>query len=128
MKNHIKSFIILFLLGIFAFSANAQDKKTETVEFKVEGVCGMCKDRIENAALIKGIKLTEYNLETSMLKVVYRIDKTTLDDIHKSVAKAGHATAKVKADAKGYDKLPMCCQYEDPNNPHNKDNHKGNTH
>ena len=128
MKNHIKSFIILFLIGIFAFSVKAQDNKTETVEFKVEGVCGMCKERIENASLIKGVKFTEYDVETSMLKVVYRSDKTTLDDIHKSIAKAGHATDKVKADPKAYEKLPMCCQYSNPDNPHLQDSQKGHNH
>ena len=127
MKNLIKSFLPLFLIGIITVSATGQDK-TETVEFKVEGVCGMCKDRIENASLIKGVKFTEYNLETSMLKVVYRTDKTTLDDIHKSVAKAGHATDKMKADPKAYDKLPMCCHYSDPNNPHKADSHKEHNH
>ena len=112
MKNLIKSIIPLLLIGIITISVHGQDN-TETVEFEVKGVCGMCKDRIENASLIKGVKFTEYNLETSMLKVVYSTDKTSLDDIHKSVAKAGHATDKVKADPKAYEKLPMCCQYDD---------------
>ena len=127
MKNLIKTYFIVFLIGFVSFTANAQENmKTETIEFEVQGVCGMCKTRIENASLIKGVKLTEYNIETKMLKVVYRPDKISLDDIHKSVAEAGHATDKVEADEKAYEKLPACCKYTDPDNPHI--HHDGHNH
>lgn len=128
MKNLIKSLLPILLIGVISISTNAQKKKTETAEFEVKGVCRMCKDRIENASLIKGVKFSEYTVETHMLKVVYRKDKTTLDEIHKSIAKAGHTTSKVKADPKTYDKLPACCQYADPDNPHLQDSHKGHNH
>ena len=128
MTNLIKLSLLVLFLGIITFGAKAQGKKVETAEFKVKGVCGMCKDRIENASLIKGVKFAEYDVETQILKVVYRSEKTNLEDIHKSIAKAGHSTDKVKADPKAYAKLPACCMYADPDNPHLQDPHKGHNH
>lgn len=86
-------------------------KETRTIEFKVSGVCGMCKSRIENGALIKGVKFAEYDQDSSMLKVVYRTDKVTEDEIHKAVASVGHDTDKVEASDEAYAKLPGCCAY-----------------
>ena len=111
---------ILVIISIIAFAINTshaqnQDKlkKVETTEFKVFGVCGECKDRIENAALIKGVKLAEWDKQTKMLKVIYVTNKVSLDDIHNAVALAGHDTEKVKALDEVYKKLPKCCAYRD---------------
>ena len=73
----------------------------------------MCKARIENAAYIKGVKKVDWNKETKNLSVTFRNDKVTEDDIHKSIAKIGHATNKVEADPEAYKKLPGCCSYDD---------------
>jgi mercuric ion binding protein len=72
-----KHIILLSISLLLTLSLSAQDKKkkVETAEFKVKGVCMMCKERIENAALIKGVKLTEWNKETNMLKVVFNPKK-----------------------------------------------------
>ena len=98
MKTHIKNILFLSISLFLTISLSAQEKKKkiETSEFEVKGVCKMCKERIENAALIKGVKLAEWNKETSMLKVVYSTKKTTLETIHKAVAEAGHETKKLK--------------------------------
>ena len=76
MKSILKS-IIIILLTVLSNHVYARDKnkKVETVEFHVSGACGMCKDRIENAALIKGVKLTEWDKTTKMLKVIYNPKK-----------------------------------------------------
>lgn len=114
----MKSYII-FLASIFfltgAFStAQAQDSsKITTLEFKVDGVCKMCKARIENAAYIKGVKMAEWQKETQMLKVVYKTKKVEEMEIHQAVAEAGHDTEKVKAEAANYSKLPGCCAFRD---------------
>lgn len=117
MKLRIKKIIILSISLIFAFSLSAQDeqKKVETSEFKVKGVCNMCKERIENAALIKGVKMAEWNKETEILKVVYVTRKTDLETIHKAIAEVGHDTEKVKGNHDAYHKLPKCCAYRDSN-------------
>ena len=112
MKSRI---LLLIVVGISILSSRVwgQEKNIETVEFKVKGVCGMCEERIENAALIKGVKLADWDKETKMLKVVYKPKKTDLIEVHKSVAKAGHETDKVKANMEAYEKLPACCKYMD---------------
>lgn len=105
--------MLVLFSAIFAVPALGQKSKKETVEFKVEGVCNMCKTRIENAAYIKGVKFTEWNKETGVLKVIYNPQKVKLNDIHKSIADAGHTTDKIKATEESYKKLPKCCAYDD---------------
>jgi len=73
----------------------------------------MCKERIENAALIKGVKFAEWDKETKLIKVVFKPDKTDALKIHKSIAAAGHDTEKEKAEDEAYKKLPACCAYRD---------------
>jgi hypothetical protein len=114
MKSLIKTlylsiFLIIPFLPVEVYPVTGD---VITAEFKVEGVCGMCKDRIENGALIKGVKKAEWDKETEMLTVIYNPDKVELMDIHKAIAELGHSTDKIKAEEKAYNKLPMCCQYE----------------
>jgi hypothetical protein len=115
MKNIIGVIAIVFSFGIFNVlqAQNSEDGKTMVLKFKVEGVCGMCKERIEEAAFIKGVKYAQWDRKTGILEVVYRTDKTTEMDIHNSIAKAGHSTEKVKAKPEDYKKLPECCQYNE---------------
>lgn len=112
-----KSILILFSFISFSFVFSTgfaqKAKKIQTAEFEVPGVCKMCKARIENAALIKGVKLVEWEQSTQMLKVIYKTKKTSLEQIHNALAKAGHRTDKVEADPDAYKKLPGCCLYDD---------------
>ena len=115
MKTKIY-FTYLVLISLIIATPSLAQKKTKkiiTTEFNVDGVCKMCKERIENAALIKGVKLAKWNKETSKLKVIYNTKKTTLDKIHKSIAAAGHDTDVLKGNDEAYKKLPGCCAYRD---------------
>jgi hypothetical protein len=107
------SFIILSIVYFQTVNALGQKKKVETSEFKVSGVCGMCEQRIESAALIKGVKYAEWDKQNQMLKVIYKTKHVTELDIHKSVAETGHDTEEVKASDKKYKELPACCAYRD---------------
>ncbi len=112
MKNIILATLATFALG--TASLNAQDNKKVSTESKtivVEGNCGMCKKRIENAAYIPGVKRAEWDKTTKELKVVYNGKKTTLTKIEQSVAKAGHDAGATKATKEDYKKLPDCCAY-----------------
>ena len=113
MKIHTN--ILSAILGLFIMTspALAGNSKYKTVEFHVDGVCNMCKERIENAAYIKGVKHCEWNKDTEMLTVVYDPDKTDPDTVHKSIAAAGHDTEEMKADPEAYSKLPACCAYRE---------------
>ena len=120
MKSIIKLFSLVLLCTLTAGTIQAQDKvkKIETCEIEVAGVCKMCKKRIENAALIKGVKMAQWDQDSQMLKVVYNPSKTTEETIHKSVSDAGHDTNKVTAPDEAYKKLPGCCLYRDGVKPH----------
>jgi cation transport ATPase len=84
--------------------------KTETI--KVWGNCDMCKTRIEKAAKITGVSKAEWSDKTKTLTLVYDPSKVKSDDVQKKIAAVGHDTEKFKADAKAYNSLPGCCQYE----------------
>ena len=123
MKTIIKSILSILsiiLISLFNLNISAQEKnlfadkknsKVDTAKFEVKGVCGMCKERIENAALIKGVKWVEWDKATDTLTVIYRVDKTKLLDVHKSIAEVGHTTDLVKCNIDAYKKLPGCCAY-----------------
>lgn len=107
----MKTIIILFLSLIFSVKIQAQTTvKTSTIS--VKGNCGDCKERIENAADIKGVKNSNWDKDKKIITVTYDTAKVTLSQIETSIAKAGHATLNQKADDKAYKKLPSCCKYE----------------
>ncbi len=112
------SFVII-CLGLLTYqNVEAQSKtnkvkKIETCEFSVKGVCGMCEKRIEKAALIKGVKLVEWDKESQTVKVMYATKKVSEQDIHQAIADAGHDTEKLSAPEDAYQTLPDCCAYRD---------------
>lgn len=108
--------ILIVLIGIlFSFSSvsYAQEKKIDTAYFHTDGVCKMCKERIENAGLVKGVKFIEWNKETGQTMVVYKTSKTNSETIQKAISEAGHNTTAHKCSPEAYDKIPGCCKYMD---------------
>lgn len=106
--------IVIIIISVFASQNSfAQDKNIIETAFNVSGVCGMCQMRIENAALIKGVKKVDWDKDTQTLHVIYKKDRVSLMDIHKAVAAAGHDTSELKADLEVYKKIPACCAYKD---------------
>ena len=73
----------------------------------------MCKARIENAALIPGVKKAEWDLESGMITVVYTTKTVTEMEVHQAIAEKGHRTGKVEANEEAYANLPRCCAYDD---------------
>ena len=116
------------LSGISVLAGNKDKKKLIETTFTVEGVCKMCEKRIENAALIKGVKMADWDLETHQLKVVFQPEKVNELAIHKAIANMGHDTDKVKAPDEVYDKIHYCCQYRDQEHDHHDHNHEGHKH
>ena len=107
MKN-----IFVTLAAFCAISAAAQTSvKTET--FVVKGNCDDCKDRIENAADIKGVKVVKWDTDTKVASATFDSDKTSLKLIQEAIAKSGYDAGPVKGNDKAYSKLPKCCQYRD---------------
>ena|ERR1700752_3967421 len=104
--------IIIFIIGlIFSIKVQAQSTiLTSTVS--VKGNCEECKERIENAADIKGVKKCTWDEITQAITVIYDTKKVSLDQIETAIAKSGHQTANHKADLKAYKGLPECCKYQ----------------
>lgn len=91
--------------NLFAQSA----MKTDTIT--VFGNCGQCKERIEEAAYVKGVKSAVWNKTTKILTLVYNSTKTDIDKISLAIAKAGHDNRNHLSSDKEYKKLPGCCAY-----------------
>ncbi len=88
--------------------------KMVTEVIKVDGVCGMCKERIEEAVNeLPGIKIANYEIFLKELVVRYNKTKVTNDEIQRKVASVGHDTEKFKAPQSVYDALHGCCKYRD---------------
>jgi len=109
--------LITIILCVWSINTIAQEesknKITETT-FEVDGVCKMCKKRIEDAALrTSGVKLAEWNVETHMLKVVYKPSKVSEDELHEAMIAVGHDTEQMEADSVTYEKIHPCCYYRD---------------
>ncbi|MDR1645516.1 MAG: efflux RND transporter periplasmic adaptor subunit [Tannerellaceae bacterium] len=116
--------------GTFAVDASAQlegkrsmmnnDSPTSSGEahamLTVQGLCEMCKERIENAAKqTKGVIFASWNMETKQLHLEYDPEQTSADAVARSVAQSGHDAGAYKADDKIYLALPDCCKYRTPN-------------
>ena len=105
-----------FLVFGLSITSSAQSKTSkgmdQTVSFKVTGICGDCKARIESTALdVKGVKKAEWDIQTDML-VIVGSSKMDKQKVANALAKAGHKSELAEADPKGYANLPACCQYD----------------
>ena len=89
----------------------AKDSKTDTVYIQTSAVCNMCKERLEHdMAFGKGGKAVELDAETKKFMIVYRKDKTTVDELKKAITLIGYDADEMVADQKAHDRLPACCQ------------------
>jgi outer membrane receptor for ferrienterochelin and colicins len=107
----IRVYAMLFTLTIMSMNTFAQSDSTATI--KVDGVCGMCKMRIEKSLKIKGISKAKWDVNTHLLTVTYNPAVIQLDDIHSKMADIGHDTELKKAKDEVYKALPDCCHYRD---------------
>ncbi len=109
----MKKSLVVLCLFMFALSATAQKKKRNAKALiEVDGVCMMCKKRIEKAALgMKGVKYAVWNVKTHELSVILDERKTSVKAIKEKVAGVGHDTKEVKATDTAYANLHPCCKY-----------------
>ena len=119
MKSTIKKIFPVLLCAFWLTTTAdvmAQDKSVkttdQTVSFRVYGVCGECKERIESTAMdVKGVKKAEWDVRTDTL-VLVGSSKMDAQKVALALAKAGHKSDYAAADPKGYTNLPGCCQYD----------------
>ena len=102
--------LVLVCVGLTAFAQN----KNAKASMMVDGVCGMCKARIEKACLnTKGVKYADWNMDTHQLNLVFDERKTNADSIKNEVLAAGHDVQDAKASADAYAKVHGCCKYRE---------------
>jgi copper chaperone CopZ len=97
-----------------------QEEKEELVNatLTVYGNCGMCKKRIEKAALsVDGVKEANWDVETQTLSlkfsdITFGEHNYSINTVSEKIAAVGHDTQFNKASEEVYSALPGCCQYE----------------
>ncbi len=96
--------------------ANLKDKSIGTFvqkEIWVNGVCGMCQDRIQETSLkFKDISQAQWDL-TSKILVVDVHEDFDIIELHKALAEIGHDTKLEISDEEVYNDLHGCCKYRD---------------
>jgi mercuric ion binding protein len=111
----MKHIILITLLAVLGFSAQAQTKKSKNLKYatEVNGNCEQCKKRIEKAAFgVPGVKTANWDISSHQLTVILNEEKSSPADLNKAIAKVGHDTREVKAEQADYDNLHSCCKYE----------------
>jgi mercuric ion binding protein len=100
----------LMLIGTVSFAQNKNAKAT----IEVDGVCLMCKTRIEKASIkTKGVKIANWDVKTHELKLIFDERKTSLKKIKESIVAVGHDTKDIKAKEDVYNNIDPCCKYRD---------------
>ncbi|WP_369997589.1 heavy-metal-associated domain-containing protein [Winogradskyella sp.] len=105
---------IILILTVLLTTATFAQNKNAKASMEVDGVCMMCKERIEKAAIrTKGVKSAVWNVDTHELKLIYDERKTDLKTISKKIAEVGHDTKEIKATDEAYNSVHPCCRYRD---------------
>ncbi len=108
MKKLILAIVLIITIQGIAQKRNAKHK------FTVNGICEMCKERIEKACLdTKGVKLASWNVDKQELFVIINEKKTSLKKLKTNIANAGHDTDSIKTSQKIYDNMHECCKYRE---------------
>ena len=109
----MKKLVLLGLLLFVGVTLTAQSKNAKAT-IEVDGVCLMCKDRIEKASIkTKGVKSAVWNVYSHELSLIYDERKTDLKTIQNGIAAVGHDTPDMIATDEAYATVHPCCKYRD---------------
>lgn len=111
----MKNLIVIVLVGLLGYSAQAQEKKNKNAKVvtEVNGNCEQCQKRIQKAAYsVSGVKSAAWAIDTHELSMIFNEEKTSALEVKKAIAKVGHDTDEVKATDEDYKGLHHCCLYE----------------
>lgn len=118
----MKKIFITLAIILAGFTVQAQEVKKDKnakVSIKVDGICGMCKKRIETAALkTKGVKFAIWSPTTHQLNLIMDERKTDVKTIQDNVLEVGHDILleddkKIVAKTEAYESVHPCCKYRD---------------
>lgn len=112
---NLRLYLLPLAFGVVT-SCIAQSK-IDTVNVKTKIVCDHCQTcetcglQFErDLYLSKGVKNSIFNPEDTTITVVYRTNKTNVEDIRQTISKLGFDADHIPADPKGYARLDDCCQ------------------
>lgn len=106
--------LLVVTLVFFTMATTYGQNKSARAVIEVDGVCGMCKVRIEKASIrTKGVKSAVWSIETHELSLIYDERKTNLKTIQANIAAVGHDTKAIKATEEAYLSVHECCRYRD---------------
>lgn len=109
----------MLLLGFSTQSQEVKKNKNAKVTFEVDGICGMCKKRIETAALkTKGVKFALWDVKSHQLNLIMDERKTDVLTVQQNILKVGHDVVglderKITATDEAYSSVHPCCKYRD---------------
>ncbi|MCK5692373.1 MAG: TonB-dependent receptor, partial [Bacteroidales bacterium] len=108
--------LLCILLGAYSQHLEAKPQTaSDSISIWVDGLCEMCKTRIEEAAqTVRGVETALWNVETHQLSVTVDPNKFKLNKLHYKIASVGHDTKELLAPDPVYDALHDCCKYRDP--------------
>ena len=94
---------LIIISFVLIGSITQAQQKNLRVSIEVDGVCMMCKKRIEKAALnTQGVKFASWDVKTHQLSLIIDERKTSVKVIKKNIA---------AQDA--YNSVNPCCKYRD---------------
>ena len=106
--------ILLTVTMLFVGTLTYGQNKNAKASIEVDGVCMMCKKRIEKASIkTKGVKSVSWNLDTHELRLIFDENKTSVEQIASNVTAVGHDTKSFIASKDAYESLNPCCKYRD---------------
>lgn len=109
--------LLILCIAFGAVNISFGQSKIDSVRIKTKIVCDHCQTcetcglKFErDLYLSKGIKNSTYNPSDTTITVVYRTNKTNVDEIRQTISKFGFDADHIPADPKGYARLDDCCQ------------------
>lgn len=119
----MKSINLIIATLLFLTACNAQIKNAKTETVKINGNCGMCESKIEEAGNLKKSAEVDWNKDTKTATITYDSTTTSKDEVLKRIALAGYDSEEFLAPDDVYAELPGCCQYNRENKKSEADSH-----
>lgn len=95
-------------------TTHLQAQAGDTLQLWVDGICGMCKDRIEDAVYqVPGVAFADWDVASRTLTITQSPEPLDENQLHQQIASVGHDTRRIKATDDAYEALHGCCKYRD---------------
>ena len=101
------------LFPLFSLLASCSSiPNASTTEVMVNGNCGMCEETIEEAALVDGVSMANWDRKTRKATITFDSTQTSASAILQRIALVGYDNEQFIATDEAYADRPRCCQYK----------------